>query len=54
MEGDIRALEKDVRQYLKEVMGERAAYTGQCDHHDREGQRSLRYELKDWLVSKGF
>uniref|UniRef100_A0A3P9D306 Large ribosomal subunit protein mL49 n=1 Tax=Maylandia zebra TaxID=106582 RepID=A0A3P9D306_9CICH len=41
-EGDIRALEKDVRQYLKEVMGKELLTQANV------------ITMTDWLVSKGF
>uniref|UniRef100_A0A3Q0RAY4 Large ribosomal subunit protein mL49 n=1 Tax=Amphilophus citrinellus TaxID=61819 RepID=A0A3Q0RAY4_AMPCI len=54
VEGDIWALEKDVRQYLKEVTGKELPTQVNEVTMTLKVKGHFDKELKDWLVSKGF
>ncbi|XP_022075655.2 mitochondrial ribosomal protein L49 [Acanthochromis polyacanthus] len=54
VEGDIWALEKDVKQHLKEVTGEELPTQVNEVTMTLKVKGHFEKELKDWLVSKGF
>lgn len=54
VEGDIWALEKDVRQYLQEVTGKELPTQVNEVTMTLKVKGHFDKELKDWLVSKGF
>ncbi|XP_075951501.1 large ribosomal subunit protein mL49 [Anarhichas minor] len=54
VEGDIWALEKDVKQYLKEVMGKELPTQVNEVTMTLKVKGHVDSELKEWLASKGF
>ncbi|KAM7411100.1 hypothetical protein PAMA_021195 [Pampus argenteus] len=54
VEGDIWALEKDVKQYLKEVTGKELPTQVNEVTMILKVKGHFEKELKDWLISKGF
>lgn len=54
VEGDIWALEKDVKEYLKEVAGRELPTQVNEVTMTLKVKGHFEKELKEWLVSKGF